>query len=219
MISPGLPAVDIWLIEDNGSYRSSVQSVLEQSPAFRCTHAFSSCEAALEALETDSPPSVILLDIGLPGMDGIQGIERFRAITPATEIIILTVYDDDDKLFSAICAGASGYLLKNSAKGSIIEAINDVLSGGAPMNPAMARKAMAMFRQSGLSRKSQNYGLTAREKEVLQFLVDGHTKKEIADKLFLSYHTVNTHLKNIYSKLHVNTRGGLVSKALRERLI
>src|SRR5205823_3287127 len=103
-----------------------------------------------------------LLDIGLPGMSGIDGIERIKSISPATDIVILTIYDEDDTLFSAICAGASGYLLKNSSKDSIIEAIDEVLTGGAPMNPAIARKAMAIFRKLGATPKSQNYGLTER---------------------------------------------------------
>ena len=217
--APPSSVVDIWLVEDNDSYRRSVQSVLDGTGSLYCSHAFSSCEAALEALEVDSPPSVVLLDIGLPGISGIEGIERIKSLSPSSAIVILTVYDDDDNLFSAICAGASGYLLKDSPKDSIIEAINEVRSGGAPMNPWIAKKAMAMLSRFGATPKPQTYGLTVREVEVLEILVEGKTKKEIADKLFVSFHTVNTHLKNIYVKLHVNTRGSVISKAINERLV
>lgn len=210
---------DIWLVEDNDFYRKSVQSILQKTNIFLCSHAFVSCEDALQSLETEPPPSAILLDIGLPGMSGLDGIEKIKAFTPSTEIVILTIHDDDEKLFNAICAGASGYLLKNSSKERIVEAISEVLSGGSPMNPAMARKALTIFRQLGSTPKPVNYGLTQREKEVLQFLIEGCTKKQIADTLFLSFHTVNTHLKNIYSKLHVNTRSGVVSKVYKERLL
>jgi DNA-binding NarL/FixJ family response regulator len=210
---------EVWLVEDNEFYRNTIQSVLNDSGKFQCLRTFGSCEDALAALETEPPPSLVLMDVGLPGMSGIEGIGRFKFLTPSTPILILTVYDDDDKVFNALCSGASGYLLKSAPKEKVIEALQEALSGGAPMNPAIAKKVLSMFSRLGSVPKSSNYGLTAREKEILQHMVTGLTKKEIAEKLFLSFHTVNTHLKNIYSKLQVSTRTGAVSKAFREKLL
>jgi DNA-binding NarL/FixJ family response regulator len=160
---------------------------------------------------------VILLDIGLPGMSGIKGIEKFKEISPSTLIVILTVYDDSDKVFDALCAGASGYLLKDSTPEKIIDSIKEVLAGGAPMNMKIAHKVLELFAQ--FKKKKADYGLTEREKEILQHTVAGLTKQQIADKLFLSFHTVNTHLKNIYIKLHVNTLSGVVSKVYKENIL
>jgi len=158
-----------------------------------------------------------MLDIGLPGMSGITGIEKFKTISPSTQILILTVYDDHDNVFDALCAGASGYLLKDSSPEKIIEAIKEILAGGAPMNMKIAHKVLDMF--THLKPKKNDYGLTEREKEILQFIISGLTKQQIADKLFLSFHTVNTHVKNIYTKLHVSTRAGVISKVYKENLL
>jgi len=210
-------SIDIWLIEDNHRYRKTIAGLIEHSPGMRCSHTMATCEEAIQLAETDSPPQVILLDIGLPGMNGIQGIEIFKSLLTSTHIIILTIYDDNDKVFDAICAGASGYLLKDSAPERIIESIQEVMAGGAPMNMQIASKVLEMFRRQH-PRKS-DYGLTEREKEILQHLISGLTKQQIAEKLFLSFHTVNTHIKNIYNKLHVNTRSGAISKAYKENIL
>jgi DNA-binding NarL/FixJ family response regulator len=162
-------------------------------------------------------PEIFFVDIGLPGMSGIEGIQQIKRISPTSHIIIITVYDDDQKVFNALCAGASGYLLKSSPDEKIIEAITDVLNGGAPMNAQIARKALNVF----LNRTStvDDYGLTNREKDILGLVVEGLPKKQIADHLHISYYTVDTHIKNIYAKLHVQSSTGAVSKALKERLI
>ena len=183
----------------------------------QCPRTFASCEEALMVLYTDRTPKVILLDIGLPGMSGIEGIEQFKQLLPAIHIVILTVYDDNDKVFNALCAGASGYLLKDSSPDKIITSIKEVLAGGAPMNMPIAHKVLEMFAQ--FKPKKSDYGLTDREKEILQHMVAGLTIQQIADKLFLSFHTVNSHLKNIYTKLHVNTRSSAVSKVYKENLL
>jgi DNA-binding NarL/FixJ family response regulator len=209
--------INIWLVEDNLRYRKSMAGLINATERMRCSNAFISCEEALQMFSKETSPDVILLDIGLPGMSGIQGIEKFKELSPSTLIIILTVYDDNDKVFNALCAGASGYLLKDSPPEKIIEAIKEVLAGGAPMNMQIAHKVLGMFAQ--FKPKKSNYGLSDREKEILQHMVSGLTKQQIADKLFLSFHTVNTHLKNIYTKLHVNTRSGAVSKVYEEHLL
>ena len=207
----------IWVVEDNLRFGKTIFNLLNKTTDMVCPHVFTSCEEAIKCLEDDPTPQVILLDIGLPGMSGIQGIEQFRRLSPATHIVILTIYDDSDKVFDALCAGASGYLLKDTHPEKIVESVHEVLAGGAPMNMQIARKVLEMFAQ--FKPKKSDYGLTEREKEILQQLTYGLTKQQIAEKLFLSYHTVNTHLKNIYSKLHVNSQSGAVSKVYKENII
>jgi len=209
--------ITIWVVEDNLRYRKSLSGLINDTPGMHCPNTFATCEAALNNPETDNPPKVILLDIGLPGMSGIDGIEKFKLLFPAVHIVILTVYDDNNKVFNALCAGASGYLLKDSSSEKIIDSIKEVLAGGAPMNMPIAHKVLEMFAQ--FKPKKSDYGLTDREKEILQQMVAGLTIQQIADILFLSFHTVNTHLKNIYTKLHVNTRSSAVSKAYKENLL
>ncbi|HTP78907.1 MAG TPA: response regulator transcription factor [Bacteroidota bacterium] len=207
----------VWVVEDNAPFRRNLAMLLNDSDAFECQSTFSRCEDAIDALRLGSAPSVILLDIGLPGMDGVEGVKLLKQLAPECQVVILTVYDDDDHVFNAICAGASGYLLKASFEGTIVGAVNEVLSGGAPMNGQIARKVLAMFAHRNAPRA--DYQLTAREKEILDLVVDGMTKKKIADTLFVSYHTVDSHIRAIYQKLHVHTRSLAVAKALRERIL
>ena len=209
--------VNIWLVEDNLRYRKSLAGLINGTQGMYCPHVFVSCEDALEVLSEESFPEVILLDIGLPGINGIQGIEKFKNISPSTLIVILTIYDDNDKVFDALCAGASGYLLKDSSPEKIIDSIREVLAGGAPMNMKIAHKVLELFSQ--FKKKKSDYRLTEREKEILQHIVTGLTKQQIADKLFLSFHTVNTHLKNIYTKMHVNSISGAISKVYKENIL
>ncbi len=210
-------SINIWLVEDNIRYRKSLAGLINGTEGMHCTHAFVSCEDALETISKENSPEVILLDIGLPGINGIQGIEKFKDRLPTTLIVILTIYDDNDKVFDALCAGASGYLLKDSSPEKIIDSIKEVLAGGAPMNMKIAHKVLELFSQ--FKKKKSDYKLTEREKEILQNIVEGLTKQQIADKLFLSFHTVNTHLKNIYTKLHVNSISGAVSKVYKENIL
>ena len=209
--------ITLWVIEDNDTYRDTIVALVDSTEGMHCAHAFPSCEKALKALEDDFAPEIILMDIGLPGMSGIEGLARIKAISPSTGLIMLTVFDDEKQIFEAICAGASGYLLKSAQPHEIVEAVRQVLAGGAPMNARIARKVLDMF--SRLSIPMGEYGLTGREKEILHLMVDGLTAKGIAEKLFLSIRTVDTHVKNIYTKLHVHSRSGAVAKAFRERLL
>ena len=209
--------INIWLVEDNVRYRKTLIGLIDRTSDMHCSELFSSCEDAINFNNHGNDPDVILLDIGLPGMSGICGIEKFKVLYPSTYILILTVYDDHDNVFEALCAGSSGYLLKDSPPEKIIDSIYEVLAGGAPMNMKIAHKVLEMFTK--LKSQTKIYGLTDREKEILHFLADGLTKQQIADKISLSFHTVNTHLKNIYAKLHVNTSTGAVSNAFKENLI
>jgi DNA-binding NarL/FixJ family response regulator len=160
---------------------------------------------------------LILLDVGLPGMSGLEGIRLIKQRSPKTLVVILTVFDDDEKVFQAICAGAAGYLLKTSSAADITQSVHEALAGGSPMNPRIARRVLEMF--SKFAPKQSDYGLSDREKEILQLMTTGLIKKEIADRLTLSVHTVDTYLRRIYEKLEVNTRTGAVAKALKEGLV
>ena len=208
----------VWLIEDHADSRRILARVLNRAATMTCPGAFASCEEAIAALRSALPPDVILLDVGLPGMSGIEGIPQLKAIAPATHIIMLTVFDDQEKVFNAICAGASGYLLKTADEEAIAHAVQDVLHGGAPITPRIARLVLNMF-TSRAAPPRHEYGLSAREREVLELMVQGLIKKEIADRLGLSYHTVDNHLRSIYAKLQVHTRGGAVAKAVSEHLL
>jgi len=212
-----LNTITLWVVEDDDLFRNSLTDLLNGTGGMRCEHALRSCEEAFKLLEKEFAPEVVLMDIGLPGVSGIEGVKRIKAVSPATDLIMLTIHEDDQKVFDSICAGASGYLLKSAPSGEIVQAINGVLAGGAPMNAQIARKVLTMF--AGIAAPKAEYGLTEREKEILKLTTEGLTKKAIAERLFLSYFTIDTHLKNIYTKLQVHSRGGAVAKALKENLL
>jgi DNA-binding NarL/FixJ family response regulator len=208
----------VWLVEDNDAYRQVVSRVVDAATGLTCPAAFDCCEAALAALaDTSEPPDIVLLDIGLPGMSGLDALPSFRAAVPAARLIVLTVFEDDDKIFRALCAGAHGYLLKVSTVDEITAAIRQVRDGGAPINARIARRVIEMFAK--LAPAPGDYGLTGRERGVLDLLVRGLIKKKIAARLGLSIHTVDSHVRNIYDKLQVHTRSGAVAKAVQEKLV
>jgi DNA-binding NarL/FixJ family response regulator len=209
--------IEVWLIEDNEAYRNTIAKVVRRLEGVRCPRTFAACEEALEEMAIAVVPKVILLDIGLPGMSGLEGIRRLKDLAPEARIIMLTAFDDHDRIFRAICAGASGYLLKTAPVARVTEAIRDVLAGGAPMSPQIASAVLKMFAHLAAPQPNE-YHLSPREKETLERMVQGITMKEIADKLGVSYHTVDTYIRNIYAKLHVQSRSGAVAKALKERL-
>jgi DNA-binding NarL/FixJ family response regulator len=208
----------VWLIEDNADYRRMVAWQINQISGLYCVQTYSTCEQALVAMRTEPLPQVVLCDVGLPGMDGIAGISAIKALSPGTHVIMLTVHDDPHKVLGAICAGASGYLLKDASEEAITAAIHEVLNGGAPMNGRVARLVLEAFARQN-STPHNTYGLSEREKDILQYMVKGMIKKEIAEQMGLSYHTVNNYLRRIYDKLHVHTRGGAVAKTVEERLL
>jgi len=208
---------NIWLIEDNPAFRRAATRALQAGGKFCEVRAFERCEDALAVITTSPRPDVILLDVGLPGMDGIQGIGEFKAVLPDAAILVLTVFEDDDKIFRAVCSGASGYLLKSEPLARVAEAIDQALAGGSPMNPRVARRVLDMF--SRLAPAKKDYGLNAREESVLQQMVDGQAKKQIADALALNQHTVDYVIRCLYRKLHVNCATAAVSLALKERLL
>lgn len=217
MTQPMTHPLQVWLVEDNALTRRSLATVLDGAEGMCCPVAAGSCEAAIEALERGPLPDIVLMDIGLPGISGIEGAREIRARSPATRVVMLTVHEEDEKVFEAICAGASGYLLKPAPPERIVAAVREVQAGAAPINGYIAGKLLAMFAR--LAPPAGDYGLTAREREVLARMVEGLTMKETAARLQISYHTVDTHVRNVYEKLHVRSRGGAVAKALKERLV
>jgi DNA-binding NarL/FixJ family response regulator len=209
---------DVIIIEDNELLRDSLKEAINKSSNINCNNTFGSGEAALDFIESEElVPDIILLDIGLPGMSGIELIPELKKLSPSSKIIIITIYDDDENVFNAICAGASGYLLKDLSSDSIANSISEVVNGGAPMNSHIAKKVLNMFRDQNI--KSEGYDLSEREKEILSHLIEGLSKKQIADKIFLSHHTVDSHIRNIYAKLEVHSRSSAISKAIREKLL
>lgn len=210
----------VWVVEDNRILRESLADLLNEQSDMSCPLAVGTCGDFLAALDLDEPPDIVLMDIGLPDASGIEGVARISSVSPASKVIILTIHAEDDKVFDAICAGASGYLLKPSDPVRILEAVREVQRGAAPINPFIARKMLGLFARLAPPRSSEShYGLTDREKSILQRLVDGLTMEQIAGSLGLSYHTIGNHLRNIYRKLHVSSRSRAVAKALKEDLV
>lgn len=213
-------AIQVWLVEDNALFSLGVQRVVDSLDGMACSGRFISVEQAFATLGTAPAPDVILLDVQLPGLDGIAALATFRQRVPQARVIILTVFDDAEKIFRAVCAGASGYILKSSGMDQIGEAIRQVMVGGAAMSPEVARKVLDAFASiEPVLTGTDDYHLTEREREILRLLADGLVKKEIAVALGISVHTVSTHMQRVYDKLHVSTNTGAVAKALRERLI
>jgi len=208
---------DLWIIEDNAAYRRGMVRALSADPPGHQVRGFVSCEEALPVLATGPPPALILLDVGLPGMDGIDGIAHLKSKAPGTGILILTVFEDDDKIFRAVCAGASGYLLKSEPVAHVITAIEQAIAGGSPMNPRVASRVLAMFAK--LAPVKKDYGLTPREQAVLKAMADGLARKQIADATGLNPHTADYVTRSVFRKLHVNCATAAVSLAVRERLI
>jgi len=210
--------ISVWIVEDKRDYRETIKEVVDSEPDLTCPATFSSGEEVLVHLRDNYAPEVILMDIGLEGdLNGIQVVERLRSIAPGSRIVMLTIEESNRTIAEALRAGASGYLSKNSKASDIVDAIHDVMTGGAAMSPQIARSVLDMFAQHNAPRF--DYQLTRREAEVLEQLVQGKSKKRIAKELVLSPHTVDTHLRSIYAKLHVNTQTAAVAKALSEKLL
>ncbi len=202
-------------MEDDLFFKESLEDLVSTEENLELIHSTSSIEKALEGFGKYDAPRVVLQDIGLPGLSGIEAIPLFKERYPDVAIIMFTIFDDDERVFEAIKSGADGYLLKRTPGADLIRGINEVLEGGAPISPTIAKKIMLMLAPA----KQKDEKLTKRELTVLSYLVDGLTIDQIAEKLFLSRHTVDTHTKNIYRKLHVHNRSSLTSKAIRDRLV
>ena len=209
-------SLTVWLIEDNAPFRRTVQRVVSRLPNIDSVVGFSTFEESLATLTKATAPDIVLLDVGLPGITGIEGIAPLKAAAPDVQILILTAFEDDDRIFRAICAGASGYLLKTSTSAEIATAVAEVQRGGSPMTPRIARRVLEMFAKANPPKR--DYGLSPREQEILQLLVQAKTIKEAAVDLGISFHTADEYIRSVYTKLQVHTRSGAVAKALKEGL-
>lgn len=209
--------MNVVLIEDQREVRTGLAALINHSPGFCCLAAYRTMEEALEALSSEHP-DVVLTDIGLPGMSGVEGIRILRERFPKLPIVALTVYDDNDNVFDALCAGATGYLLKSTPPARLLESLNEVVIGGAPMSPEIARRVVQLFREFRPPARA-DYSLTKQEAELLKLIVDGHTYKTAAADLGITVSTVSFHLQNVYAKLQVHSKSEAVSKALRDKIV
>ena len=214
----------IWIIEDHRRLRETVREALELAGE-ETVATFPSCEKALATLDAAAPsPGVILLDLGLPGMSGLEGLRRFKQQIPEAEIIVFTVCDDRDLVFDAICNGASGYLLKSESLERIVSAVEEARRGGSPISPEVARFVIDRFsrlrvKPPGAGEPPIAESLSERERDVLRLLAEGLVKKEVAIRMNISLHTVDNYVRRIYAKLHVNTLGGAVARAIRDGIV
>ncbi len=209
--------IGVAVIEDQHDTREGISLLINRTAGFVCRHAYGSMEAALESIGVN-PPRVALVDIGLPGLSGIDGVRALRERHPDIAPVMLTVYKDDDRIFQAICAGACGYLLKTTVPTRLMEAIREIAEGGAAMSPEVAIRVVDLFRKAP-PLKAGWVGLSPQEIRLLRLFTEGHQNKTAAAQLGISVHTVSFHLRSIYEKLHVHTRSEAVARALRDGLI
>lgn len=209
-------SIALVIYEDNVRLRESLELLLDADTGFEIVGAFSDCQSVDEQMEALSP-QLVIMDIDMPGMTGIEGVRRIKSSFPEIRVIMYTVFDDDNRIFDCICNGADGYLLKNTSPLKLIAALEELAAGGIPMSPFVAQKVFQYFRTAKPGRESFN--LTPRETEILEWLVRGNSYKMIADKALISIDTVKKHLQNIYHKLHVNCGTEAVAKALQHKIV
>src|SRR5579864_2866633 len=205
--------ITVSIVEDSEQVRSTLEKLLNRAEGFQCLSQYANAEAALEGLPVDKP-EVVLMDINLPGINGVECVRQLKQLTPEIQVMMLTVYEDTENIFNALAAGATGYMLKRTPRDELLEAIREVHRGGSPMTTHIARKVVQSF-QRATPAASPTETLSPREQEVLDCLAQGFLYKEIAEKLNISYETVHTYIRRIYEKLQVRTRTEAVAKFLR----
>jgi DNA-binding NarL/FixJ family response regulator len=211
--------INVSIVEDNKTIREGLSALVNGTEGFRCIGAYGDCETFLRELESLNS-DVVLMDIGLPGMNGIEGVKKAKQINPDINILMLTVYEESETVYDALCAGAYGYLVKKTPPSRLIEAIKEVFDGGSPMSSRIARQVISTFQNYAYKNNlDSQFNLSNREKEVLKHLSDGSNYQEIADELFISVDTVRHHIRNIYKKLQVHSQSEAVAKAIRKKLI
>ena len=215
--TPPGSAIKVAIIEDEREIRECLTLLLNGTEGYLCTGSYRSMEEALEKIARQVP-DVVLSDIGLPGMNGIDGVRLLKQRHPDLLVLMLTVYDDDERIFDAMCAGACGYLLKKTPPARLLDSLKEVVAGGAPMSPEVARRVIALFREIRPPDRAE-YHLTPHETRLLKLFVEGHNYKTAAAELRVSVNTVNFHVRSIYDKLQVHSRSEAVVKALRNRLV
>lgn len=208
--------IRVAIVEDDTKIRGGLRFLIDSTAGYRVTGAFGSVEEALPAIDAGEP-HVVLMDIGLPGASGVEGIRLLKAEHPDWQFLVLSVYDDDHRVFDAICAGACGYLLKKTPPARLLESIRELAEGGAPMSPEIARRVVDLFRDVRPAAPVA-HGLTPHESRLLRMLVEGHNYKTAAMELGVSVNTVSFHMRKVYDKLQVHSKSQAVAKALRDRL-
>ena len=209
--------VKVAIIEDHREFRDYLVALIGGAEGFRCTGSYRSMEEALDKISSDLPDAA-LIDIGLPGMSGVDGVRLLKERYPQLVMLMQTVYDDDERIFDALCAGACGYLLKKTQPARLLESLQEAVSGGAPMSPEVARRVIKLFREIRPPERA-DYNLTPHEIRILKLLVEGHNYKSAANELKVTASTINFHLQKIYEKLQVHSKSEAVAKALRDRLV
>jgi DNA-binding NarL/FixJ family response regulator len=209
--------IKVAIVEDRREIRDALTMLINGTDGFRCCGAYRTMEEALDKIKGEVE-DVVLSDIGLPGMSGIEGIRILKERYPNLLLLMLSVYDDDERIFDALCAGACGYLLKRTSPARLIECLKEAVQGGAPMSPEVARRVVALFRDIRPPERA-DYQLTPHETRLLKLLVEGHNYKTAAAELGVSFHTIHFHVRNIYEKLQVHSKSEAVSKALRDRIV
>lgn len=207
--------ISVAIVEDNDDFREGMFHILQATEGFHCIGAYDSVESAMKKMPQ---ADVVLMDIGLPGISGIEGVRAVKRKYPGTQVIMLTVFDDDKNIFDAVLAGANGYLVKKTAPARLLAAIEEAAAGGMPMTPMVARHVVEMFKRYAPS-KNDNITLTTREHEILALLVDGMNYAVIGEKLFISLDTVRNHIRHIYEKLHVHSKSHAVAKAIKQHIV
>ena len=210
--------IRVALFEDNKKLRESLEQLINSAEDMICSGAFADANKLIHSMQL-AGPDVVMMDINMPGISGIEGVRMIREKFPNVHILMQTVFDDNDKIFAAICAGASGYMLKKTTPQKMIEAIRETYQGGAPMTPSVAVKVLQMFRLQNKGEKNEFIDLSEREKEILDLLVKGKSYKAIAGICFISIDTVSTHVRHIYEKLHVHSKSEAVAKAIFQKLV
>ena len=209
--------IKVMLYEDNPQLREGLTMLIDGSDGFTVLASYKNCDNVTDEVEAWKP-DVILMDIDMPGTNGIEGLKKIRAVNNEVKILMLTVFDDNKNVFEAVRNGANGYVLKKTPPAKLLEYIEDAASGGAPMTASIATQVLKMFSQINTS-QNEDYNLSEREKQVLQLLVDGYSYKMIASEMFISIDTVRSHIKKIYDKLHVNSKSEEVAKAFKDKLL
>lgn len=213
-----MKTIRVAIFEDNTQLRESLFDLIDISDGFNCVGAFANCERVIQNVE-ETKPDVILMDIEMPVVNGIEAVKKVKSKFPHIKILMETIFEEDDKIFQSICNGAEGYILKNTPPEELLSSIREINEGGAPMTPAIAIKVLRMFKNGLGTGTGDTFNLSAREKEILKCLVEGMSYKMIAEACIISLETVRGHIKNIYEKLHVHSKGEAVAKAIRGKIV